>query len=85
MAVFLISGRMFEVAFNAGIGVSFKFIIDQAIIPENYDLLIFIIFLMGRGAIVLTIITWLIDYFDARFSIFTRGVTSKLKTRPDKG
>jgi ATP-binding cassette subfamily B protein len=70
MAIFLILGRMFEAAFNAGIGVSFKFIIDQAIIPQNYDLLIFIIVLMGGGAILLTIITWLIDYFDTRLSIF---------------
>ncbi|MEI6327739.1 MAG: ABC transporter ATP-binding protein [Pseudanabaena sp. ELA645] len=69
MGLFLILGRVFEAIFNTGVGVSFEFIIDHAIIPQDYDLLIFIFLLLGSGAILLTIITWLIDYFDARFSI----------------
>ncbi len=69
IALFLIIGRIFEAAFNAGIGISFKFIIDQAIIPQNYDLLILILLFLGVGAILLSIIILLIDYFDARFSI----------------
>jgi ATP-binding cassette subfamily B protein len=69
MALFLIFCRILEAVFSASIGISFKFIIDQAIIPQNYDLLIFILSLLGGGAVLLTIITWLIDYFDARFSI----------------
>ncbi len=69
MALFLICGRIFEAVFNAGIGVSFKFIIDQAIIQQNYDLLILILLLLSGGAILLTIISLLVDYFDARFSI----------------
>ena len=69
MALFLIFCRMLEAVFSASIGISFKFIIDQAIIPQNYDLLILILSLLGGGAVLLTIITWLIDYFDARFSI----------------
>ncbi|HLO88675.1 MAG TPA: ABC transporter ATP-binding protein [Nostocaceae cyanobacterium] len=76
IALFLICGRIFEAAFNAGIGASFKFIIDQAIVPQNYDLLIFILLLLGGGAIALTIINLLIDYFDARFSIL---ITNQLR------
>ncbi|AFY35360.1 ABC transporter ATP-binding protein [Calothrix sp. PCC 7507] len=69
LAIFLIFGRIFEAIFQSAIGVSFKFIIDEAIIPQNYDLLILTIMLLGGGAIALTLITLLIDYFDARFSI----------------
>jgi ATP-binding cassette subfamily B protein len=69
IALFLIVGRIFEAAFNAGIGISFKFIIDQTIIPQNYDLLILILSFLSVGAIFLSIIILLIDYFDARLSI----------------
>lgn len=69
MAIFLILGRIFEGIFNAGMGASFKFIIDQAIIPQDYDLLIFILLLLGGSTILFTIISLLVDYFDAQFSI----------------
>ncbi|MFM5891416.1 MAG: ABC transporter transmembrane domain-containing protein, partial [Dolichospermum sp.] len=69
VALFLVIGRIFEAGFNAGIGVSFKFIIDQAIIPQDYDLLILILLFLGVGAIFLIIIILLVDYFDARLSI----------------
>jgi ATP-binding cassette, subfamily B, bacterial len=69
MGLFLVGGRIFEAIFESAIAMSFKFIIDEAIVPQNYELLIFILLLMGGGAILLTIISLLIDYLDARFSI----------------
>jgi ATP-binding cassette subfamily B protein len=76
IGLFLIFGRIFEAIFNTGIGVSFKFIIDRAIIPQDYDLLILVMWLMGGGTILLVGTILLIDYFDATLSIL---VTNQLR------
>jgi ATP-binding cassette subfamily B protein len=51
LALLLIARGIFEAAFETSIRMSLKFIIDAAIIPLNYRLLVLILLLLGGGAI----------------------------------
>jgi ATP-binding cassette subfamily B protein len=65
----LIAREIFEAAFDSSIRMSLKFIIDAAIIPQNYSLLILIILLLLGGAILFIFIGLLGDYWAIVFQI----------------
>ncbi|MEP6498326.1 ABC transporter ATP-binding protein [Microcoleus vaginatus] len=69
LAILLIARGLFEAAFESSIRISLKFIIDAAIIPQNYHLLIVILLLLGAGAILFVFIGLLGDFWAARFNI----------------
>lgn len=69
LAILLIGRGLFEGAFESSIRISLKFIIDAAIIPQNYHLLILILLLLGVGAILFAFIGLLGDFWAARFNI----------------
>lgn len=69
LAIFLFSGQIFQSAFDSTMRMSLKFIIDAAIVPKNYSLLILILLLLGVGAIVFTFVGLLGDFFTARFGV----------------
>jgi ATP-binding cassette subfamily B protein len=69
LALFLLGGSLFEALFESGIRISLKFIIDEAIVPKNYGLLVLILLLLGGGAIAVTFVGLLGDFFGARFGV----------------
>jgi ATP-binding cassette subfamily B protein len=69
LAILLIARGIFEAAFETSIRMSLKFIIDAAIIPQNYRLLVLILLLLGGGAILFVFIGLLGDFWTARFNI----------------
>ena len=69
LALFLLGGCLFEALFESGIRISLKFIIDAAIVPKNYGLLVLILLLLGGGAIAVTFVGLLGDFFGARFGV----------------
>ncbi|SKB15521.1 ABC transporter [Planktothrix sp. PCC 11201] len=69
LAILLIARGLFEAAFESSIRMSLKFIIDAAIIPQNYRLLGLILLLLGAGAIVFVFIGLVGDFWAARFNI----------------
>ncbi|MEG5163287.1 ABC transporter ATP-binding protein [Microcoleus sp. AT3-A2] len=76
LASILIARGLFEAAFDSSIRISLKFIIDAAIIPQNYHLLILILLLLGAGAILFVFIGLLGDFWAARFNI---SVTNNIR------
>src|SRR6476469_301104 len=60
---------IFDAAFDSVLRVSLKFIVDAAIIPQNYKLLVLIISLFGVGAILYTVIGLLGNFLGARLGI----------------
>ncbi|MCY7381543.1 MAG: ABC transporter ATP-binding protein/permease [Microcoleus sp. CAN_BIN18] len=69
LAIILILRGLFEAAFESSIRISIKFIIDAAIIPQNYRLLVLILLFLGGAAILFVFIGLLGDYWVARFNI----------------
>ncbi|MEG4224553.1 ABC transporter ATP-binding protein [Microcoleus sp. N9_B2] len=69
LAILLIARGLFEAAFESSIRISLKFIIDAAILPQNYHLLVVILLLLGAGAILFVFIGLLGDFWAARFNI----------------
>jgi ATP-binding cassette subfamily B protein len=69
LAILLIARGLFEAAFESSIRISLKFIIDAAIIPQNYRLLVLILLLLGGGAILFVFVGLLGDFWATRFSI----------------
>ncbi|MEG4453285.1 ABC transporter ATP-binding protein [Microcoleus sp. N9_A1] len=69
LAILLIARSLFEAAFDSSIRISLKFIIDAAIIPQNYSLLVLILLLLGGGAILFVFIGLLGDFWATRFNI----------------
>jgi ATP-binding cassette subfamily B protein len=69
LAILLIIRGLFEAAFESSIRISLKFIIDAAILPQNYRLLVLILLLLGGGAILFVFIGLLGDFWATRFSI----------------
>lgn len=69
LAIFLVARGLFEAAFESSMRMSLKFIIDVAIVPQNYRLLVLILLLLGGGAIVFVFIGLLGDFLATRFSI----------------
>src|SRR6476469_8225513 len=60
---------IFDAAFDSVLRVSLKFIVDAAIIPQNYKLLVLIISLFGVGAILYTVIGLLGNFLGARWAL----------------
>ncbi|ERT06674.1 ABC transporter family protein [Lyngbya aestuarii BL J] len=82
LGILLIARGLFEAAFDSSIRISLKFIIDAAIIPQNYHLLILILLLLGAGAILFVFIGLLGDFWAARFNIsVTNNIRSTLFVR----
>jgi ATP-binding cassette subfamily B protein len=69
LAILLIIRGLFEAAFESSIRISLKFIIDAAILPQNYRLLVLILLGLGGGAILFVFIGLLGDFWATRFSI----------------
>ncbi|MEG4334871.1 MULTISPECIES: ABC transporter ATP-binding protein [unclassified Microcoleus] len=69
LAIFLCSSQIFEAAFESAMRISFKFIIDAAIVPQNYSLLVWILLLLGGGAIVFIVVGLLGDFLSAKLGI----------------
>ncbi|KOR36612.1 ABC transporter [Planktothricoides sp. SR001] len=69
LAILLIARGLFEAAFESSIRMSLKFIIDAAIIPQNYRLLVLILLLLGGGAILFVFVGLLGDFWATRFNI----------------
>jgi len=69
LAILLIARGLFEAAFESSIRLSLKFIIDVAIIPKNYHLLVLILLLLGGAGILFVFVGLLGDFWAARFSI----------------
>jgi ATP-binding cassette subfamily B protein len=69
LAILLIARGLIEAAFDASIRMSLKFIIDAAIIPQNYNLLILILLLLGLGAISFVFVGLFGDFWAAKFNI----------------
>jgi ATP-binding cassette subfamily B protein len=69
LTIFLLVRILIDAGFESSIRMSLKFIIDTAIIPQNYHLLILILFLLGAGAILWTFVDLLGDFFCAKFYI----------------
>ena len=69
LAIVLIARGLFEAAFESSIRMSLKFIIDAAIIPQNYRLLVLILLLLGGAAILFVFVGLLGDFWATRFNI----------------
>jgi ATP-binding cassette, subfamily B, bacterial len=69
LAILLIVRGIFEAVFESSIKMSLKFIIDAAIIPQNYNLLILILLLLGLGAILFVFIGLFGDFWATKFTI----------------
>lgn len=69
LALLLIIRQIFESVFDSTMRMSLKFIIDGAIIPKNYGLLVATLLVLGVGAIIYTFIGLLGDFWGAKFGI----------------
>jgi ATP-binding cassette subfamily B protein len=69
LAFFILVRQVFEAGFDSTMRMSLKFIIDAAIIPKNFGLLILILLLLVGGAIILTFVGLLGDFYTARFGV----------------
>lgn len=82
LAILLIARGLFEAAFDSSIRMSLKFIIDAAIIPQNYQLLVGILLLLGIGAIGFVFIGFFGDFWATRFNILvTNTIRSAMFSR----
>ncbi|MEY3222752.1 MAG: hypothetical protein RLZZ203_1608 [Cyanobacteriota bacterium] len=66
-AAAIFASTLVEGVFESAIRYSFKYLIDEAIVPKNYDLLLLILLLLGIGAIGFTSISFIGDFLWARF------------------
>lgn len=69
LALILIIRQMFESGFESTMRMSLKFIVDEAIIPKNYNLLLVTLIALGVGAIIYTFFGFLGDFWGAKFGI----------------
>ena len=69
LATFFFSAQIFEAAFDSTMRMSLKFIIDAAIIPQKYGLLVLILSLLGVGAILFALVGFLGDFSGARLGV----------------
>jgi ATP-binding cassette, subfamily B, bacterial len=69
LAILILIRQVFEAGFDSTMRMSLKFIIDAAIIPQNFGLLVLILLLLGGGAIILTFVGLLGDFYAARFGV----------------
>lgn len=67
LAFFLGVGLLAEAGFESGLRLSFKFLIDEAILPRDYVQLVLILLLLACGAFALTLICLVSDFLWARF------------------
>ncbi len=66
-ALIILGSMLFEGVFESVMRFSFKFIIDEAIVPKNYGLLVLILSALGFGALLFTGFSFLGDFLWARF------------------
>ncbi|MBA4418040.1 MAG: ABC transporter ATP-binding protein [Syntrophus sp. (in: bacteria)] len=64
----LVAGMIAGVAYDTMLPVSFKFLIDDAIVPRNWQLLTIILLMVATGGIVVSLIAVGRDYLYARLS-----------------
>ena len=69
LAIFILLRQVLEAGFDSTMRMSLKFIIDGAIVPQNFGLLILILLLLVGGAIILTFVGLLGDFYAARFGV----------------
>lgn len=66
-AAAIFASMLVEGVFEPSIRYSFKYLIDEAIVPKNYGLLVLILSLLGIGALIFAFISFLGDFLWARF------------------
>ena len=66
MGVALIVSLLFESGLESATRFSFKYLIDEAVVPRNAERLIVLLSLLGSAAILLAVITVLADYIWAK-------------------
>jgi len=69
LAVALVICLVFDAAFDTIMRVSLKFIIDAAIVPQNYRLLVLILCLLGAGGILFACVGLLGNFLGARLGV----------------
>ena len=69
LVILILLSLIFEAGFDSVMRMSLKFIIDAAIVPRNYGLLILILLLLGIGAILLTVLGLVGNFLAARFGV----------------
>src|SRR5919199_4360452 len=69
LAIFFFSAQIFEAAFDSTMRMSLKFLIDAAIVPQKYGLLVLILSLLGVGAILFALVGFLGDFSGARLGV----------------
>jgi ATP-binding cassette subfamily B protein len=69
LAIFFFSAQIFEAAFDSTMRMSLKFLIDAAIVPQKYGLLVLILSLLGVGAILFAVVGFLGDFSGARLGV----------------
>ncbi|MFB2921649.1 ABC transporter ATP-binding protein [Aerosakkonema funiforme] len=69
LAIFFFSAQIFEAAFDSTMRMSLKFLIDAAIVPQKYGLLVLILVLLGVGAILFALFGFLGDFSGARLGV----------------
>ncbi|MCX6622502.1 MAG: ABC transporter ATP-binding protein [Acidobacteria bacterium] len=66
MGVALVVSLLFESGLESATRFSFKYLIDEAVVPRNYERLMTLLTLLGSAAILLAVITLLADYIWAK-------------------
>jgi ATP-binding cassette, subfamily B, bacterial len=67
MAIIILCATLFEAAFEPVIRYSFKFLIDKAIVPRDFPYLMLILFILGAGVVMYSLLCILGDLLWAKF------------------
>jgi ATP-binding cassette subfamily B protein len=67
MAFVLVAGLLVEAGFDTFVKMSSKILIDEAIVPKRYDVLLFILGALAAGAVAASALSLGCDYLWARF------------------
>ncbi len=78
VALLILGGLLIEMAFNAAVPMSFKYLVDYAIVPKDEKVLIAILVGLTCGVVVVSAAGLGCDYLYARFST---GVLNDLRCR----
>lgn len=66
MGLTLVISLLFESSLESATRFSFKYLIDEAVVPRNYNRLVLLLSLLGSAAILLAVLTVVADYIWAK-------------------